>query len=306
MPRSTVSSPSVHDLTRVFVPAINDGGAAVAAVHARRRIPSSAVHWRPGLLVAASHTVEYDEGISATLPDGRRVAAEILGRDPRTDLAVLRLGVEDWPVATFTPTVDLAVGTLVVGLGRPSSEAPSATLGMVRAVREGWQSWAGGRLDRLIILDMNIRDGFSGGPLLDASGRVLGINTSALLRGGAACVPTETIERIAGHLVERGRVPRGYLGIAAQPVRLPTAVGGSEARRGLILLGVEPGGPAERAGLLLGDVLIEVDGEPVRDIRTLAASLGEARIGAALRVRYLRAGEVRETELTVGEHPAAG
>ncbi|HEX9108845.1 MAG TPA: trypsin-like peptidase domain-containing protein, partial [Longimicrobiales bacterium] len=166
-------------------------GASVVAVHARRRIPASGVYWREGAVVLAHHTLEREEGITVTLPDGSSTAAELAGRDPATDLAVLRI---EAPGGALAPAergdaAALRAGQLVLALGRPWSQGITAALGVVSALGGAWRTWRGGRIDRLIRLDIAVHDGFSGGPLVDAAGRVLGIDSSALSRGGALTIP---------------------------------------------------------------------------------------------------------------------
>jgi S1-C subfamily serine protease len=197
----------------------------------------------------------------------------------------------------------------VLAVGRPGEGGVTASLGAVSAAGGEWRTWSGGRMDRLVRLDLAIRDGFSGGPLVDARGRVVGVNTSALARGAALAIPVSTVDRVAEQLLSRGRVARGYLGVGTQPVRVPAAAqaaAGSASRVGLMVVHVEPGGPAEQGGLLMGDVVLELDGTPVADAGHLAALLGGDRIGQAIPVRVLRAGQAATLSVVVGERPAPG
>lgn len=283
-------------------------GRAVVAIHARRRIPASGVLWRPGVVVATHHTLEREEDLRVTLADGRSATAQLAGRDPATDLAVLRLegDAAALPAAETADAGALRVGQLVLALGRPWEGGVTASLGVVSALAGEWRTGLGGRIDRLIRLDLSVRDGFSGGPLVDTQGRVLGINTSALARAAALTIPTATVERIAEQLLRSGRVARGFLGIATQPVRLPAALTqalGLTQEVGLLVVGVEPGGPAERAGLLLGDVLVSFAGTAVGEPAELAAQLGGERVGTAAELRLVRAGQVQALSVTIGERP---
>jgi len=291
--------------------AVEAAARSVVAIHARRRIPSSGIVWRDGVVVAASHTVTRDDDIAVTLPDGSRTRATLVGRDPGTDLVALRLdaGAAGAAGATRVPPIErgdashLAVGRLVLAVGRPGASA-TASLGLVSAVGGEWRTWQGGTIDRFVRLDLAIHDGFSGGALVEAGGRVLGLNTSGLARAAAVTIPAGTVDRVLDQLLAGGRVRRGYLGVASQPVRLPDSLRralGLEQRTGLVVVSVEPDGPADRAGLLLGDVVIGLDGTAVGDPADVLAVLGGDRIGKPLAVRVVRAGAVAELSVTVGE-----
>ncbi len=199
------------------------------------------------------------------------------------------------------------MGQLVLALGRPGVGV-TASLGIVSAVGGEWRTWQGGTIDRFIRLDLSVYDGFSGGPLVDAGGRVVGINTSALARATALTVPASTVARAAGQLLTRGHVARGWLGIATQPVRLPPALQrslGLEADGGLVVVNVEPDSPADRGGLLIGDILFALDERAVHDPGDVLAALGGDRIGTAVTLRVARGGRAEQVEVTVGERPRA-
>ena len=283
---------------------------SVVAVHARRRIPASGVLWRPGLVVATHHTVHKDEDVAIALPDGTRGRAAVVGRDPATDLCLLRLEGDAGlgaQAATLAPD-PLRVGQLVLAIGRPGAEV-TAALGAVSAVGPAWRTWQGGQIDRFVRLDLSVYDGFSGGPLVDGAGRVAGINTSALARSGALTIPVPTVERVIDHLLAGGRTRRGWLGIGAQAVALPEAVRrtlageGREQSQALMLVAVEPGSPSDRAGLLLGDILLALGDIPTQDVTDVLAALGPESVGRAIPARLLRAGEHRTLPVTVEEHP---
>lgn len=287
--------------------AVETAGRSVVAIHARRRIPASGVLWHPGIVVAAHHTIQRDDDIGLTLHDGTTVQATLAGRDPSTDLAVLRLGdgATAPPVAAATEPV--RAGQLMLALGRPGA-AVTASLGIVSAVGGEWRTWQGGIIDQFVRLDLSIYDGFSGGPLVDASGRVAGINTSGLARAAAITVPARTVERVMKQLLERGHVARGWLGIATQPVRLPPALrrsAGTEAEAGLVVVNVEPDSPADRGGVLIGDVLLALDDRPVTDPGDVLAALGAERIGRPVVLRVARGGRAEQLSVTVGERPRA-
>jgi S1-C subfamily serine protease len=284
--------------------AVEHAGRSVVAIHARRRIPSSGIAWRPGVIVTSSGTVSREEEITLTLADGRTAAATLAGRDPTTDIAVLRTAAELRP-ADRGDAAALQVGKLVLAVGRPGTQV-TASMGIVSAVDGEWRTWHGGRIDRFIRLDIAVYDGFSGGPLVEAGGRVLGMNTSRLARSLALAIPGSTIDRVVDQVLTTGGVTRGYLGIASQPVRLPEALrrkldlaGGV----GLVVVGLEPDGPAEHAGVMLGDILVALDGKAVSDPTELLAAIGPDRVGQRLDVRALRGGQLTTISITVGRRP---
>jgi S1-C subfamily serine protease len=277
-------------------------GARVVGVEAGRRARGTGVVWSAdGLIVTAEHVVPHDEGIRVRLGDGRQIDAALVGRDPTTDLAVLRIGDVALQVPNWAEPSSLRVGHLVLALGRPGQRV-RATLGIVSVLGEGWQTPAGGRLDRYLEADVRLHPGFSGGPLIDSRGNVLGLNTAGLRRGGSLTVVSPTVRRVVEALVTHGRIRRGYLGIATQPVRLAQASAErAHQPRGLLVLDVEPESPAERGGLLLGDTLLTVAGQPVRYPEELFGVLSGDRIGTSVSTQILRAGAVVELLLTVGE-----
>lgn len=278
-------------------------GRSVAAVHARRRIPASGVVWRPGVIVAAHHTLERDEDLTVTLDGGATVPATLAGRDPGTDLAVLRFEGEAVP-AELADASALRVGSLVLALGRPGASV-TASLGVISSVGGEYRTRGGGRIDRLVRLDLEIYDGFSGGALASAGGRVLGINTSWLARGAPITIPASTVDRVADQLLERGYVPRGYLGLGGQPVRIPPGnrEGGGAGQTGLMVVSVAPGGPGDRAGIMLGDVVLSFAGTPVSDAGEVLALLSAQPVGSEVPVRLLRAGQLVDATVTIGEYP---
>ncbi|MBZ5592334.1 MAG: S1C family serine protease [Acidobacteriia bacterium] len=268
---------------------------AVVSVHGRQHIPSSGVLWQPNVVVTAEHTLKRDEEITVTLPDGRNVPATLAGRDAGTDLAVLK--VDAAGAAELGDTASLKVGHLVLALGRASEKGVSASLGFVSGVGGPWKTWRSGQVDQLVRLDVAIYPGFSGGPLVDSEGRVVGINTSGLSRFMAVAIPVPTANRVIKDLLEKGRVARGYLGIGMHPVRLP------DGRSGLIVIHVQPEGPAGRSGLLIGDVLLELDGGPVADNDDVHGHLGGDSVGKTLKAAIVRGGVDLEVKIQVGERP---
>jgi serine protease DegQ len=282
--------------------AVEHAAPAIVAVHARRRLPSTGIHWRPGIIVTADHTVSMEDDITVTASDGRSLPATLAGRDPGTDLAVLRVPEMGSAAATLGDDAALKVGHMVLALGF----GPRASWGVVSAVGPRWRSPRGGDIDRLVRLDLVLYPGFSGGPLVDAAGRVVGLNSSGLARESRLAVPVTTVSRVADELLRKGHVSRGYLGLAMQPVRLPEPLRaqlGLTSDVGLIVVTVQPDGPAARAGVLLGDVLVALDGTPVSDLEDVQGRLGSERIGTVVTVGVVRAGGRAEVRITVGEQP---
>lgn len=273
----------------------------VVRVEARRRVPASGVAWtEPGLIVTAHHVVEQDEDIGVVMADGSRLSAELVGRDPSTDLAVLR--ADGAPSAKWAETESLKVGHMVLAIGRPGHTL-QATLGIISALGDAWRSPMGGQIDRYLQTDVVMYPGFSGGALVGADGRVIGINTSALVRGISLTLPTPTVSRVVTDLLEHGRVRRGYLGVSAQAVQLPkeqAEAAGQET--GLLLASVEPESPAAAAGFLLGDTLLKLDDLPLRHLDDLLSALAD-RAGQKASLRFLRAGEIADRKVTIGDRP---
>lgn len=292
----------LSDLSNALSGIVESAGQSLVRVEARRRLPASGIVLSAdGIIATANHAVERGEGFTVGLPDGQSAAAALIGRDPTTDLAVLRAETQGLAPAALAAVDDLRVGHLVLALGRPGQTA-QATLGIASALGPAWRTPAGGEVDRYLQTDVVMYPGFSGGPLVDAVGQVRGLNTSALLRGVSLAIPSSTIQRVADALLAHGRVRRGYLGVGAQAVRLPTAISekiGQET--GLLIMSVNPGSPADEAGLLLGDTIVGLDGQPVRHLDNLLALLSGDRVGVEVSVRIVRSGELQDVMVPVGE-----
>jgi S1-C subfamily serine protease len=305
MTSSTAPAGILAGLSDDLAGAVEHAGRSVVAIHARRRIPSSGIVWRPGVIVAASHTITREEEITLTLPDGTQAAATLGGRDETTDLALVRTDAPSLRPADRGDPASLRVGHLVLALGRPGG-AVTASLGVVSAVGGEWHTWQGGRIDRFVRLDLAVYDGFSGGPLVETGGRVLGLNTSGLARGAALSIPAATVDRIADQLLSGAGTTRGYLGLASQPVRLPEALRrrlSLPGELGLVIVNLEPDGPAEQAGMMLGDILVSLDRRTVTEPTDVLAALGPERVGKPLEARVLRAEQLVPLSVTVGARP---
>jgi S1-C subfamily serine protease len=268
---------------------------AVVAVHGRQHMPSSGVLWRKDVVVTAEHALKRDEEITVTLPDGRNVAATLAGRDPGTDLAVLKVDAGASSVAELGDTASLKIGHMVLALGRSGERGISASLGVISGLGGAWRTWRAGHVDQLVRLDVTLYPGFSGGPLVDGEGRIVGINTSGLSRVMAVAIPVATVNRTVKDLLEKGRIARGYLGLGMHPVRLP------DGRAGVIVIHVQPDSPAGKAGVFVGDVLLTLNGAPLTDNDDVHAQLGPESIGKRLQAAIVRGGADTKLEIAVGE-----
>lgn len=288
-------------LSDALAAAVERAAASTVTVYARRRVPASGVVFEGGIIVTADHVIEQEEDIRIGLPDGTTVTGKLVGRDAGTDLAVIRAEGATLSQAGFS--TDLRPGHIVLALGRPGPEGPVVSFGVITSISGPVRTSRGGQLEGFIRTDATFYPGFSGGPLIDVSGNVLGINTSAMSRTSGLSLPVATVQRVASSLVTHGKVRRGFLGISSQSVRLAEALaaklGGQNT--GLLIVGMEAGGPADQSGVLVGDIVVGLAGEPVRDTDDLQGLLGGERIGQASPLKVLRGGEPRDLSVVVGE-----
>ncbi len=294
----------LQDFSNALADVVADAGKGTVRVEARRRLPATGIIWSAdGVIITSNHVVERDDNISVGLPDGKTVPATLAGRDPSTDLAVLRAQATSLPASAQADVNSLRVGHLVLALGRPG-ESVLSTLGVISAIGEAWHTPAGGSVDHYVQTDVVMYPGFSGGPLVDMAGQVIGLNTSGMLHGVSLVVPAPTLRRVVDTLLTRGRMARGYLGVGAQPVRLPAALSEQlNQETGLLFISVEPGSPADQAGLLLGDTLVGLEGQPLRQMDDLMTLLSGDRVGQAVSVRIVRGGKIQDVSVTIGERP---
>jgi S1-C subfamily serine protease len=298
----------LETLSNEFAAAASTAGRSVAAIYGRRWMPSSGIQWQKGVFVTADHTVRREEDIPVFVEEGQPLKARLAGRDPSTDLAILKIADDAAaPVPQFGDSRSLKIGHLVLALGRSRGSKLVASAGIVGGLGGEWEPRRGGRLDQHIRLDLELYPGFSGGPLVDTQGQVIGINTRGLARGRAVTIPLATVNRVVSELLEKGHIARPYLGLAMQPVSLPESLRGKLATpqaSALLVMHVEPSSPAEKAGILLGDLLTTVQGRTLEDTADVQRLLGSLKVGDAVQAMVLRAGTPVNLSVTLTDRPA--
>ena len=293
----------LSDLSDALAGSVDAASPSVVRIDGRERLPGTGIVWdSSGTIVTAHHILERDDNIKIGIQDGETVEAELIGRDPTIDVAVLRVPANSLAAPQWTEPDTLKVGHLALSLGRPGHNVRAA-LGIISALGQTWRTPAGGSIDRYLQTDTVMYPGFSGGPLVDAEGPFIGLNSSALMHGVSVAVPAPTLRRVVQELQEHGKVRRAYLGVVAQPTRLPeSAAQQLEQETGLLLVSVEAGGAAESGGLFMGDTLVSLGGNPVRHLDDLLGNLGGESIGQQISARVLRSGQLIEVTLSPAPH----
>lgn len=282
--------------------AVEKGGTSTILVDGRRRYPASGIAYAQDLVLTADHVVTREENIRVLLPDGKNLDATLAGRDPGSDLALLRLAEKALTPAQTSDSIK--VGQLVIALGRPNEKGVQASAGIVTSINGPARTHRGGLLDEFVRTETTPYPGFSGGPLINTEGEVLGLNTSGLTRGSSLTIPVKAAWRIADSLARHGSVKRGYLGVRTQPVDIPETARKSlkgEQKRGLLVLWLEENGPAQSGGLFVGDTITAVGGQPVGDPEDLFSALNSETVGKPTSVDLLRGGKPETVTVTVGE-----
>ena len=295
----------MQEFSRELAEAVRQAGAYTLQVDARGGYPASGIALEAQAVLTADHVVEREEDIAVGLPDGRRLAARVLGRDPGSDLALLAVE-QALEVTGRAAEAEPEVGELVLSLARPTEEGIEASLGIITARGGPLRTRWGGMLERYLANDGPRYPGFSGGPLVAPDGRWLGVNTHRSQYGAGVALPAALALKIAAKL-KTGGVRRGYLGVNSQTVELAAGLQEALGRRqesGLLLVGVEEGSPAATAGLLLGDLLAGFDRKPVRDHRELLELLHSSEAGQKVEVELLRGGKPLRLAMTLGERAA--
>lgn len=290
----TMTSPSLEQLSAAMADVVAAASRSVVAVHAARSRASGFV-WRDGLVVTSEEALPDEGDVAVLLPDGGKLRAGIVGRDPATDVALLRVeGQAPSPIAFDAAPV--RTGSIALAVGSQAGTAIAAA-GVVSLVGPAWRSLRGGDIDTRIELGLVMRRSVEGGLALDASGRAIGMSVFGP-RGRVLVIPGATVERVAAQLAATGRVPRGYLGVALQPVKVePDGIGA-------MVMGIDRDGPGAAADVRQGDVILAWNGEPVRSVHMLLRALGPASVGTVVKLSLRRAGEPVELPITIGERPA--
>jgi S1-C subfamily serine protease len=281
-------------------------GAHTVAVHTEARGSTSGVIWRPGIIVTAEHALRRDEEIQVTLPDGKTASAKLVGRDPSTDLAVLKCDEATAVPAAFGDSDALKAGHVTLVVGRTRASGPVAALGFVSLVTKERRLWGGGAVSPYLRLDVALQRTGIGGAVVNAESKIVGLATPKFAPAGALAIPVATVNRVIDALLEKGRIPRGYLGVGLQPVRLPEGLREILQRKektAAMVLEVEPDGPAHKAGVVIGDILTKIEGKPVMRLEDVQAHLHGEGIGKTVRAEFLRGGAPREVSIVVGERP---
>jgi S1-C subfamily serine protease len=297
-------SAELIELSNALAQATEHAAASVVAVHTEARGSSSGVIWREGVIATVEHALPRDEEMQATLPDGRVVHATLAGRDPSTDLAILKCPDAAAASADRGDAAAIKPGSITLVVGRTRASGPVAALGVVSLVVAERRTWTGPSLTPYIRLDVGLQLTAVGGAVVDVHGKVVGIASPRFARLGAIAIPAATVDRVAETLLKKGRIPRGYLGVALQPVRLPEHLRQSlqhNEETAAIILEVEPDGPAHKAGIVIGDILVSLAGQPVSRPENVQAHLQAENIGKSLSAKIVRGGAVRDVSISVRE-----
>lgn len=293
------------ELSNAMAEAVENASKSTVLVDARRRFPASGIAYSNDLILTADHVVERDDDINIMLPDGSELSASLAGRDPGSDLALLRLQSDNAEKATAA-SQPARIGQLVLSLGRPNPSGIQASLGIVSAIAGPVRSWRGGLLEQYLRTDAIPYPGFSGGPLVNTAGQILGVNTSGLARGTSLTIPVPLAWQVADTLAKHGHVRRGYLGVRSQPVTISSGAQDELHRQqtsGLLLVSVEDSSPAEKGGLMVGDIIVAIAGQVVSDPDELLANLVGEVVGNPTPIEILRGGKSLTLTVTIGERP---
>lgn len=294
-----------NSISLAFTNAVDKAAASTVTVHGRRRSPASGIILQPGLVITANHVLEHDDDLSVAPSADQILQASLLGRDPGRDLAILKIEPAGLVVAQPAPGAT-KTGQPVLAVGKPENGVVQASFGIVTCVGGAVRTEDGSLLDSYYRSETSPYPGFSGGPLVDLEGCLLGLNTSGFSRGSLITIPTSVLLRVAEQLLAHGKIRRGFLGIRSQPVELSPAnrAGLSRSQNtGLLMVGIEDDSPAVRGGLLIGDILVAIAGRPVQTHAELTAALDEASVGKPVEVEILRGGQPLKLSVTVGERP---
>jgi S1-C subfamily serine protease len=290
-------------LSNAMSEAVEKASHFTVLVNARRRLPGTGIVYKPDLIVTANHIVEIEEDIQILLPDGQEVKAQLAGRDAARDLALLRLNTSLAQPAMIAQA-PARVGQMVLALARPDANGLQATLGVVSALGGPVRIPQGGLLEKYIRTDAAPFPGFSGGPLINSLGEMAGLNTSAFSMDSLIAIPANIVWEAAATLAAHGHIPRGYLGIKSQAVKLSQPQKETLAHpqeSALLLIDIEANSPSAKANLMVGDILVSLSGVPVYDHDSLQEQLLKSNIGQSIPAEVLRGGQLVKINLTLEE-----
>jgi serine protease DegQ len=299
------------ELSNALASATELAAANVVAVHSESRGSASGVIWRSGVIVTSEHALRRDEDIRVTIADGRVAQATLAGRDPSTDLAVLKCAdaTNAIAIANTGDPAALKPGSLILAVGRTRASGPVAAFGAVSLVAPERKTWTGVSLSPYVRLDVSIQPTAIGGAVVDASGKIFGVITPRFGRFGSTLTPAATINNVVDTLLEKGRIPRGYLGVGLQPVRVPESLRQTlqrEERTAVIVLEIEPNSPANNAGLMIGDIIVSLGGNNVSRPEDIHSKLHGSAIGKPFAIGYVRGGALQQAEIMIAERPHGG
>ena len=292
-----IGTEDLSSLSNSLADSVAQAARFVVAVNGNARLAASGVVWQHGVIVTADHTLRRDEDITVVLPDHRTTTAKLVGRDPGTDLAVLQADTAPVDPPQFAGPGSLQIGNMVLAVGRRGENGPCASLGIISALGGPWRTWRNGQIGRFVRADLNLYPGSSGSALVTTHGHVVGINTAGLTRNWSVTVPRETVDSVIAALLAHGHVSRGFLGVGLHPVHLP------DGRSGLIVLSVDPEGTAAKSGLLIGDVVLTLEGKAIADTDDVQTHLGAEQVGKSIVASVYRGGTIQDIALLVGSRP---
>jgi len=302
-------SKELVELSNALAQATDRAAGSVVAIHTERRGSSSGIVWRSGVIVTSEHALRRDEDIQVTLPNGRVVPAALAGRDSASDVAVLRCDEAESAVPEFGDAASLKPGSLTLVVGRTRVSGPVAALGVVSLVAPGRHTWTGASIVPYVRLDVGLQPTAIGGAVIDMSGSTVGLATPRFARFGAIAVPVLSINKVAETLLQKGHIPRGYLGVGLQPVRLPDTLREKlhwNEKTAAIVVDVHTNGSADKAGIVIGDILISLAGQPVAGLEDIQSHLAGESIGKTLALKFVRGGAIQEGNIIVAERPHGG
>ncbi len=302
--RNEIQSSGVwNSLSKSISEAIDAVQDSIFTIHGAGRSTSSGVVWRPGVIVTVRSGLRRKEVVKVA-QRGEPLNASVAGTDAGTDLAVLRVESNSLKPADTSGLETTRVGELVLSVGRSALGDISASSGIIARLGSPWRTWRGGQMDRLIRPDIRLYVGQSGSALVNDHHRVLGINSPGLARNAIITVPAQTIDRVVDAILERGHVPRPFLGVAMQAVPVPEALRAQFAEGAdqvLLVLHVEPDAPAALAGVLVGDLVVSLNGDPVHDVRDALHRIAGLSVGDSVSLVVIRGGARMELTLTVAD-----